>query len=180
LHIADHYKLNCLVTQKFWKMKDYSPTQLNLLVIVRVMIGWHFLYEGIVKFYNPTWTAAGFLNNAEGIFAPFFKKLGESSSLLGPIDNLNIAFQMIVGVCLILGLFTKINAWIGILLLSMYYLALPPFPGLSTPSGIGSYLIVDRNLIEIFTLALIIVFPTGHLIGLDRLIALWRGKPVAA
>ena len=157
-------------------MKDYSPTQLNLLVIVRVLIGWHFLYEGIVKFYNPTWTSAGFLINAEGYLAPLFKKLGENTSLIGTVDNLNIAFQIIVGICLILGLFTKINAWIGILLLSMYYLALPPFPGLSVPSGTGSYLIVDRNLIEIFTLGLIIAFPTSHIIGLDRLISIVQGK----
>ncbi|MBK7637798.1 MAG: DoxX family protein [Saprospiraceae bacterium] len=155
-------------------MKQYTSVQLNLLVIVRVLIGWHFLYEGVVKYINKSWTAAGFLNNAEGWFAPMFKTIGENASLLGLIDNLNISFQIIVGLCLILGLFTKINSWIGILLLSMYYLALPPFPGLSTLPGTGSYLIVDRNLIEIFTLALMIVFPTSHVIGLDRFVSKFK------
>ena len=157
-------------------MKQYTSTQLNLLVIVRVLIGWHFLYEGVVKYINPNWTAAGFLNNAEGIFAPIFKSMGESASIVGMIDTLNIVFQIIVGLCLVLGLFTKLNSWIGILLLSMYYLALPPFPGLSIPPGTGSYLIVDRNLIEIFTLALVIVFPTSHIIGLDRFITIFKGQ----
>lgn len=157
-------------------MNQYTPVQLNLLVIVRVLIGWHFLYEGIVKYINKGWTAAGFLNNAEGWFAPIFKAMGANSGMLSMIDNLNIAFQLIVGVCLILGLFTKLNAWIGILLLSMYYLALPPFPGLSVSPGTGSYLIVDRNLIEIFTLALIIVFPTSHIIGMDRFIAKYKQR----
>ena len=32
-----------------------------LLVLLRVAIGWHFLYEGVVKILNPGWTAAGFL-----------------------------------------------------------------------------------------------------------------------
>lgn len=155
-------------------MKRYTSSQLNLLILVRVLIGWHFLYEGFVKYINKGWTAAGFLNNAEGWFAPIFKAMGANSDMLSMIDNLNIAFQLIVGICLILGLFTKLNAWIGILLLSMYYLALPPFPGLSVPPGTGSYLIVDRNLIEIFTLALIIVFPTSHIIGMDRFIAKYK------
>ncbi|HMP29968.1 MAG TPA: DoxX family membrane protein, partial [Saprospiraceae bacterium] len=128
-------------------MNKYTSTQLNLLVILRVLIGWHFLYEGIVKYYNPNWTAAGFLNNSEGIFAPIFKNLGQNASMIGTIDNLNIMLQIIIGLFLILGLFSKVGAWLGIILLSLYYLALPPLPTLSAPSGIGNYLIVDRNLI---------------------------------
>lgn len=155
-------------------MQKYTPIQLNLLVIVRVMIGWHFLYEGVVKYINKGWTSAGFLNNAEGWFAPIFKTMGENTSAVSFIDMLNISFQIIIGLCLILGLFAKISAWLGIGLLTLYYLALPPFPGLSTPPGTGSYLIVDRNLIEIFTLALMIVFPTSHVIGLDRFMTLFK------
>ena len=30
-----------------------------VLVLVRVAIGWHFLYEGWVKLSEPGWTAAG-------------------------------------------------------------------------------------------------------------------------
>ena len=31
---------------------DYTNTQLTALVILRILIGWHFLYEGIVKVIN--------------------------------------------------------------------------------------------------------------------------------
>ncbi|WP_262487011.1 hypothetical protein [Geofilum rubicundum] len=34
-----------------------SSTQLTLLVITRVLIGWHFLYEGVSKIANPNWSA---------------------------------------------------------------------------------------------------------------------------
>jgi thiosulfate dehydrogenase [quinone] large subunit len=149
-------------------MKQYSGTQLNLLVIVRVLIGWHFLYEGTVKLYNPNWTAVGYLNSAEGIFAGLFQEMAANPSLVTFIDNFNIIGQIVIGLGLILGFFTSINACLGILLLMMYYLAHPPFPGLSTPPGIGNYLIVDRNLIELFTLALLLAFPSGHIIGFDR------------
>ena len=42
----------------------------------------------------------------------------------------------------------------------------------------GSYLFINKNLIEIFALAVLLVFPTGKYIGLDRLIALWRNQEV--
>ena len=35
--------------------------QLYGLVVLRVLIGWHFLYEGIAKLLNPYWSSAAFL-----------------------------------------------------------------------------------------------------------------------
>jgi thiosulfate dehydrogenase [quinone] large subunit len=57
------------------------------------------------------------------------------------------------------------------LLLAFYYLSHPPFVGLNyaLPSE-GSYFIVDKVMIEFFALVVLSLFPTGHLIGLDRLI----------
>jgi thiosulfate dehydrogenase [quinone] large subunit len=37
----------------------------------------------------------------------------------------------------------------------------------------GSYLIVNKTLIEIFAMAVLFVFPTGHIAGLDRFISKW-------
>ncbi|MEE3301924.1 MAG: DoxX subfamily, partial [Candidatus Neomarinimicrobiota bacterium] len=37
--------------------------------------------------------------------------------------------------------------------------------------GEGSYIIVNKNLIEACALWVLYVFPTGHIIGLDRLLA---------
>jgi len=36
----------------------YSGSQLIGLVILRILIGWHFLYEGISKLVNPYWSSA--------------------------------------------------------------------------------------------------------------------------
>lgn len=151
-------------------MKQYSNSQLNILVVLRVMIGWHFLYEGVVKLYNSGWTSVGYLNSAEGIFAGVFQAMAANQQVLSLVDNFNVAGQIIIGLGLILGLFANFSAILGIGLLSMYYLAHPPFPGLSTPAGSGNYLIVDRNLIEIITLVLLLVFPSSKFVGLDRLI----------
>ena len=35
------------------KNDTYSESQLTGLVILRILIGWHFLYEGISKLINP-------------------------------------------------------------------------------------------------------------------------------
>jgi hypothetical protein len=40
-----------------------------ILTILRVAIGWHFLYEGLTKLFNPAWTAAGYLESATGPLA---------------------------------------------------------------------------------------------------------------
>ena len=56
-------------------------------------------------------------------------------------------------------------------IISMVYLFAPPLLGLEyARPGEGSYIIVNKNLIEIFALFVLYHFPTSHLIGLDRLV----------
>jgi len=159
--------------------QDYSPSQRNLLVLLRVLIGWHFLYEGIVKLYNPSWSAAAYLNDSGGFLAPFFQSLAASATWVPIIDFLNTWGLIAVGLGLLLGLFTRIALVGGMVLLGLYYLSHPPFIGAeyALPSE-GSYLWVNKNLIELFALAVLFVFPTSHLIGLDRLLQ-FRGKKKA-
>lgn len=47
---------------------SYSNIQLTFLVILRVLIGWYFLYEGLAKVFTPNWTAFGYLIDSKGIF----------------------------------------------------------------------------------------------------------------
>ncbi|MEM9671173.1 MAG: DoxX family membrane protein [Cyclobacteriaceae bacterium] len=156
--------------------QNYSPTQRNLLVLLRVLIGWHFLYEGIVKLYNPSWSAAGYLNDSGGFLAPIFQSLASSATWVPIIDFLNTWGLIAVGLGLLLGLFTRVALVGGMALLGLYYLSHPPFIGAeyALPSE-GSYLWVNKNLIELFAMAVLFVFPTSHLIGLDRLLQ-FRGK----
>ena len=42
---------------------------MTTVVVLRVLIGWHFLYEGIAKLTKPNWSAAGFLKQARGPLA---------------------------------------------------------------------------------------------------------------
>jgi thiosulfate dehydrogenase (quinone) large subunit len=148
----------------------YSRGQLTTLVILRMLIGWHLLYEGIVKLWNPNWSASGYLLDSKGLFSGLFFAMAGNPSVMKVVDFLNVWGLILVGLSLILGIFTRPAIIGGIVLLSLYYLSHPPLIGVkyALPSE-GSYLLVNKNLIEIFALAVLLVFPTSRIIGIDRL-----------
>ncbi len=156
-------------TKKKISELDFTSTQLILLVATRVLIGWHFLYEGLSKITNPNWSSYIYLLDSKGPFEFFFVFLGSSPALVSIIDFLNIYGLTLIGIGLIAGLFTRASLISGMALLVFYYLSHPPLALLSysMPSE-GSYLIVNKTLIELFSMAVLLVFPTWHRIGIDR------------
>ncbi|SDA93266.1 thiosulfate dehydrogenase [quinone] large subunit [Algoriphagus alkaliphilus] len=143
-----------------------SPPQTSALVILRILIGWHFLYEGVLKLYSPSWTAKGYLLSAT-YMESFFHWMA-SDSMISTIDTLNITALLLVGVGLILGFKTQVASLIGIGLLLLYYFAHPPFPGYPQGPAEGSYWIINKNLIEAAALVVIFLFPTSISFGLER------------
>lgn len=150
---------------------NYSNRQLTLLVVLRVLIGWHFLYEGLSKLVNPDWSSVAFLLDSQGFLSSFFQSLATNPDVLKIVDFLNIWGLILIGLGLILGLFSRLSIIAGMLLLGLYYISHPPLVGLSysVPSE-GAYLWVNKNLIEIAALAVLLVFPSWKQIGLDRFI----------
>lgn len=157
---------------------NVSVVQIAVLTILRVTVGWHFLYEGVSKLFIPEWSSAGYLTVSKWIFAPIFKWIAATPSVLSIVDFLNIWGLVLIGLGLMFGLFTRTASIAGIGLLSLYYLANPPFIGMDF--GIvteGNYLVVDKNLVELVALCVLAIFPTGSVFGFDRLIAhIRRGK----
>ncbi len=153
------------------RLPDYDNYQLTALVVLRVLIGWHFLYEGIAKIFNPYWTSAGYLAESKWLLSDLFLAIVANPSILKIVDLLNMWGLAAIGFGLIAGCLTRITGIAGILLLFLYYVANPPFIGYEyTLPSEGSYLIVNKNLIEMCALAVLTVFPTGTIIGLDRLL----------
>ena len=149
----------------------YTKPQLTALVILRVLIGWHLLYEGVAKAINPYWSSAGFLNESQWIFSGMFKAMAASPSTLQVVDFLNVWGLVLLGIALIAGAMTRLASVLAMILLLLYYLATPPLVDLtySMPNE-GSYLVVNKTLIEAAALFVLALFPTGRIIGLDRLI----------
>ena len=150
------------------------------LTILRVAIGWHFLYEGLTKLLNPEWSASGYLQSATGPLAPLFHSLASGEFLLAMVNILNTWGLLLIGLALFLGLFTKLAQLSGILLLLLYYLSHPP---LFTEPGFfreGSYFIISKDLLEIMALGVLMFFPTGRFLGIDGLMDRMRKQPVHA
>ena len=83
----------------------------------------------------------------------------------------------IVGLLLILGLFTRLASLGAIGFILLFYLCNPPFVGYfySIPSE-GSYLIVNKNLVELGALVVILVTGSGRYAGLDRIVSGLLGR----
>jgi uncharacterized membrane protein YphA (DoxX/SURF4 family) len=86
------------------------------------------------------------------------------------VNDLTMYGLAAMGLCLILGLFTRLAALGGAVFLAQIYLSMPPWPGLpSNPMAEGHYWIVNKNLVEMLACLVIASTPSGHWIGLDAL-----------
>ena len=149
----------------------YTKLQSFALVILRITIGWHFLYEGGVKILNPNSTAKSYLLDSGGFLKGFFELIAGNQTLLSISDTANAWGLALIGLSLMLGIFTRYSSMAGIVLLLLYYLSHPAFPGIEYlfPSD-GSYFIINKTLVELFALLVVFAFPTSHIFGLQRLI----------
>jgi thiosulfate dehydrogenase (quinone) large subunit len=148
-----------------------SRSAMIAITVLRVTVGWHFLYEGISKLTSPSWSAAGYMRVSRGPFASFFKWIASNPQMLDNANLITMYGLTIVGVLLILGLFTRLAAAGGIAFILLIYLCNPPFVGyFYTIPTEGSYLIVNKNLVELCALAVILFTRSGLFAGLDRIL----------
>jgi thiosulfate dehydrogenase [quinone] large subunit len=170
-------------------MTPMTTFQQTALVFLRTVIGWHFLYEGYYKFSLPAWSpegqplaafsSAGFIRAATGPLGRLARAVVDAG-LLPWVDRAIVFGLLAVGISLILGLLTRAGCIGGILLLAMFYLTAIPMAGLPQPNAEGTYLIVNKTLIEAFAVLALLSFDTGRIAGLDRLWADRKARPYAS
>jgi thiosulfate dehydrogenase [quinone] large subunit len=152
------------------KLSKQVKWQRGALVALRIIIGWHILYEGIFKLIHPEWSALGFLANAQWIFSGIADWIISSQGVLNVVDTLNTWGLILIGLGLVLGLFTRIASLAGFALLMLYYLFNPPFIGMELAGSVeGNYLMVNKTLIEAVALLYMAVTPLSRYFGLDAL-----------
>jgi thiosulfate dehydrogenase [quinone] large subunit len=166
-----------------------SSAQQAALIILRTLIGWHFLYEGYYKLALPAWSAEGaplrpwtsadFLKAASGPLARLFQYFIDAGWTAW-IDNTVKIGLLLVGLSLVLGLFTKAGCRAALFFLTLFYLLSIPLAGIPQPGSEGTYLIVNKTLIEAIAVFVLLKFDTGAIAGIDLLIAGRKMKrPVA-
>jgi len=141
-----------------------------LLTFLRIAVGWHLMYEGISKLLKPGgWSAEMFLTSSNWIFSGLFHKMAESPDLLKVIDFMNIWGLILIGLSLILGLLVRWSSIFGAVLMLFYFIAHPPIPGHTFGAMTeGSYLWINKTLIEFFILIAFSAMPVNLYYGLDR------------
>jgi thiosulfate dehydrogenase [quinone] large subunit len=159
------------------KTKPFTNLQAMTLVVLRLIIGWHLLYEGISKLLIQGWSSAGFLRESQWIMAGVAKWIISNDAVLQVVDFMNIWGLIAIGLGLILGLFTRAAAISGAILVLLYYFNNAPIIGIeySIPAE-GSNLIVSKTLIEAVALCVLAVFPTGTVWALDVLVSQYKNR----
>lgn len=120
------------------------------VVLLRMAVGWHFLYEGLVKFTDPSFSATAYLKGSEGFIRFIYENYMHTPARMYWLDTINITALLLVGAGLFFGIAIRKSAYSGMVLLFFYYSAYPPFSGADSVGG--SFFIVDRNLIEFLLL----------------------------
>ncbi len=153
-------------------MKKFSSC---LLTVLRILIGWHFLYEGIYKLVTPGWTAKYYLLGSKWIFAGLFHWMASSPGIIKVVDFLNVWGLILIGLSLFIGLLVRWSSIGGAFLLLLYFAAYPPILGYTFGAVVeGNYQWVDKNLIELVMLLVIASMPLDFLYGADRWLKRWK------
>ncbi len=165
----------------------YSPLQQFALVVLRTAVGWHFLYEAYYKILSPAWspagspltpwTSAGYLKGASGPLAVVFQRM-VNAGWTAWIDRTVKVSLLLIGISLMLGIFTRVGSWGALFFLSLFYFLYVPTMGVPQPNNEGTYLIVNKTLIEAAAVFVLIAFDSGAIAGLDLILRrrLWRAS----
>ncbi len=130
------------------------------LFILRLATGWLMFYAGITKILDPTWSAAGYLNNAK-TFPGFFAWFAKPENL-GWVNFVNEWGLTLLGVALILGVGVRFSSALGVILMMLYYFPAVDFP--FVPHGF----IVEEHIIYAAVLAFLAAVRAGRYWGLEN------------
>ncbi len=134
-----------------------------IIVLLRISLGWIFVYDGLSKILDPRFSAKDALDSAK-VLPAYYHYLASP----GHIAWTNIALSwgpIILGTLLIVGLFVRYASSIGIVFSLTTYFSLLAFP-VVLPS---SY-VIDEHIIYILLLILFTAINAGTYFGLDRYI----------
>ena len=141
------------------------------VTLLRFIVGWHFIYEGLSKLLTNNWSAAGYLTSSNSFLSGFYHWLA-SPGIIEITNLLNMYGLLLIGLALFLGVLVRYAALGGFMMLILYYLAYPPFGLSGSMQPEGSVYIVNKQLIEA-GIMLLFVFLKDSGYGIE---ALLKGK----
>ena len=142
---------------------DMNKSAQITLLLLRVSLGALYFYAGITKILDKSWTAAGYIGSAK-TFPLLYAWFGSTANI-GWVNLANEWGLTLIGIALILGIFTRLASVFGIAMMMLYYFAILQFPLVGTHSYI-----VDEHIIYSLVLLFFITSRAGEIFGLDKYI----------
>jgi len=133
-----------------------------LVVVLRILLGWVFLYAGMRQiFFTDAWSAGGFLKGAK-TFTDFYAWFAQPA--IAPIASFAVKWgHLLIGLSLIAGLLVRVSAPIGALLMLLYYFPRMEFPYVDGPNQF----LVEYHLVYAVVLVYLAAVHAGRAWGLD-------------
>lgn len=144
---------------------DYSEDRVGYsLLLMRLSIGWIMFQGGVTKLLDPTWTAAGYLNNV-----PAGNPFGFWSMMAGVpmIDMLVTWGLLLTGLGIITGTLFRFSAfWAAVMNLLFWASSLEG--GIMQGLPVAHGWVVDSHIVYIMLLFGLAAFGAGRIIGVDE------------
>jgi len=149
------------ISGRKWEFKHVAAVVPAFTLILRLAMGWIFIWSGFDKLIT-NWSASGYLLNAtSGPLKDLFVNMGESQTALNIVDPLVVWGQILIGFSLILGIFTRFGLLMAGTMMFLFYLA-ALWPA-NNP-------FMDEHIIYMGVFALLGALGAGRILGLDALI----------
>lgn len=130
-------------------------------LMLRLTMGWIFAYAGFDKLITGFDASGYLLHGTSGPLTFWFHSLGSNQAALDVINPLVIWGEILIGMTLVLGLFTRGGLFWGSVMLMMYYLS--QWPPANNP-------FMGYHLVYILLLALLGALGAGRILGVDALV----------
>jgi thiosulfate dehydrogenase (quinone) large subunit len=143
---------------------ETSAMRKGLIIFFRLAMAWTFIYAASHQVFDPSWSVAGFLKGTKtfhDVYAPF------TTDAWAPVITFLVGYgHLLIGLSLLFGLFVRVSASFGILLMLLYWTAHMDFPFIENRNNF----LLDFHIVYAGVLVQLIVERAGHVWGLDALV----------
>lgn len=136
-----------------------SKSQKIFVILLRMAMGWFLLYQGISAILNSAWTIEPLITSAK-TFPEFYASVLDPG-VLPYVTYMIKGLYILSGALLLLGIFVRIGALVGMMVMLFFY-----FPRLAFPYVGEQFYIVDTHLLITVVLAYLFAIRAGEFFGL--------------
>jgi thiosulfate dehydrogenase [quinone] large subunit len=133
----------------------------RVVLALRLLVGWLFLYAGAWQVLSPEFTVAGFLSTTKtfhNLYAPL------TAPAIAPLMTFLVSYgHLLIGLSLVSGLLVRVSGVFGVFLMLTYWTAHMDWPFIENHNS----LFVDYHIVYAVLLGWMVAVGAGQAYGLD-------------